>query len=64
MDYDIQRRPWTFDWSLDQLERAQDYLLAGHNLRRIIYVLYDDSTDHYIALVDCDDQTACFLSLL
>ena len=64
MDYDIQQRPWTFDWSLEQLERAQDYLMARDSLRRIIYILYDDCTDHYIALVDCDELTACYLCLL
>ena len=64
MDYDIRIKPWTFDWTLEQLERAHDYLGIRDGLRQIIYVLYEDSTDHYIALIDCDDRTATYLCLL
>lgn len=55
---------WTFDWDLEQLTRAQDLLLGGDSLRRIIYLLYEDMTDHYIALVHCDEQTAVHLCLI
>ena len=54
---------YTFDYSLDQLDRCQDYVLARYNIARIIHILYDDLEDHYIVLVDCDAKTATFLSL-
>ena len=55
---------YTFDYSLDQLDRAQDYVLARYNIACIIRIMYDDLTDHYITLVDCDSKTATLLSLL
>ena len=54
---------YTFDYSLDQLERCHDYLYTGFHIARIIHILYDDLKDHYIVLVDCDSKTATFLSL-
>ena len=55
---------YTFDYSLDQLDRCQDYVLDRDNIARIIHILYDDLEDHYIALIDCDAKTATLLSLL
>jgi hypothetical protein len=55
---------YTFDYSLAQLDRCQDYVLARYNIARIIHILYDDLEDHYITLVDCDAPTATLLSLL
>ena len=55
---------YTFDYSLAQLEQCHDYVLARHNIARIIHLLYDDHSDHYIALIDCDPKTALLLSLL
>jgi hypothetical protein len=55
---------YTFDYSLDQLDRCQDYILGRCHLARIIHILYDDLEDHYITLVDCDAPTATLLSLL
>jgi len=55
---------YTFDYSEDQLERCHDYVLAKHNIARIIHLLYDDLKDHYIVLVDCDPPTATLLSLM
>ena len=63
MDYSIQQRPWTFDWTLDQLERAHDLLADSGGLRQIIDVLWDDLSEHYIALVDCDESMAIRLNL-
>jgi hypothetical protein len=54
---------YTFDYTLDQLDRCQDYVLARYNIARIIHLVYDDLLDHYIVIVDCDSKTAVFLSL-
>ena len=54
---------YTFDYSLDQLDRCQDYVYAGYTIARIIHVQFDDLLDHYIVLIDCDSKTATFLSL-
>ncbi len=55
---------YTFDYSLDQLDRCQDYVLARYNIARIIHLLYDDLLDHYIVVIDCDAPTATLLSLM
>ena len=55
---------YTFDYSLEQLDRAQDYVLDRYNIARIIHLHYDDLLDHYITLIDCDPATATLLSLL
>ena len=56
----------TLDLSLEQLDRVQDYIIprADPLLLRIIHILYDDLTDHYITLVECEPTTATFLRLL
>ena len=57
---------YTLDLTQDQLDRVYDRV-TGTDVKknmRIIHVLYDDTTDHYIALVDCDAQTATLLYLL
>lgn len=54
----------TLDLTLEQLGFVQDYVRARDSqLLRIIHVLYDDLTDHYIALVECEPKTATLLSL-
>ena len=55
---------YTFDYTLDQLDRCQDYVYERYNIARIIHILYDDLLDHYIVLVDCDPATATLLTLL
>jgi len=54
---------YTFDYSLEQLDRAQDHLYSGYTIARIIHIVYDDLQDHYIVLIDCDSKTATLLSL-
>ncbi len=55
---------YTFDYSEQQLDRCQDYVLARYNIARIIHILYDDLLDHYIVIIDCDAPTATLLSLM
>lgn len=55
---------YTFDYSLDQLDRCQDLVYMGYTIARIIRIQYDDLLDHYIVLVDCDSPTRVFLSLI
>jgi hypothetical protein len=55
---------YTFDLSLEQLSAVQDYVRSHDSqLLRIIHVMYDDLSDHYITLVDCEPKTATFLAL-
>ena len=54
---------YTFDYSLAQLDRCQDYVNARYDITRIIRILYDDLLDHYIVVIDCDAKTATLLSL-
>ncbi len=51
-----------YDLSLDQLNRVQDLGTPGYF--HIIHILYDDLTDHYVTLVECDDRTATWIALL
>lgn len=52
----------TLDLSLERLYRVQDYVnRTDSNLLRIIHILYDDLSDHYIALVETDRKHASFL---
>lgn len=55
---------YTFDLSLEQLSSVQDYVRKHDSqLLRIIHIMYDDLTDHYIALVDCEPRHATLLAL-
>jgi hypothetical protein len=54
---------YTFDYTLEQLDRCQDHVYTGYTIARIIRIRYDDLLDHYIVLVDCDPKTATLLSL-
>jgi hypothetical protein len=56
----------TLDLSLEQLDRVHDYILPRTDplLLRIIHILCDDLTDHYITLIECNPTTATFLRLL
>jgi len=53
---------YTFDFDFEQLDRCQDYVLARWNIR-IIHIIFDDLRDHYITVIDCDPETAVWLSL-
>jgi len=53
---------YTFDFDHDQLDRCQDLVLTRWNIR-IIRIQYDDLQDHYITVIDCDSETAVWLSL-
>lgn len=50
-----------FDLNLDQLNRVQDLRCQGYF--RIIYITYDDLTEHYVTLVECDDRMATWIEL-
>ena len=50
---------YTFDLTLDQLSQVTDLTPV-----RIIHVLSDSDTDHYITLVDCDSSMALWIMLL
>ena len=56
---------YTMDLSLEELDRVTDYCL-GHNgqLLRILKIIYDDSEDHYITIIDTDPLTATLLYLM
>jgi hypothetical protein len=55
----------TLDLTLEQLDRVQDYVHPRNTpLLRIIHLLYDDLTDHYITLIECEPKTATLLQLL
>ena len=53
---------YTFDFDFDQLDRCQDLVLHRWNMR-IIHIIFDDLQDHYITVIDCDSETAVWLSL-
>ena len=55
---------YTFDYSLTQLDRCQDYVHERYNIARIIHLVYDDLKDHYVCVIDCDPATATLLTLL
>ncbi len=55
---------YTFDYSLTQLDRCQDYVLARYPIACIIPILLDDLEDHYITVIDCDPPTATLLNLI
>ncbi len=50
-----------FDLDLAQLNRVQDLRCEGYF--HIIHIMYDDLTDHYVTLVECDDRMATWISL-
>jgi hypothetical protein len=52
----------TFDLNMDQLNRVQDLRCQGYF--HIIHIMYDDLTDHYVTLVECDDRMATWIGLL
>jgi hypothetical protein len=51
-----------YDLSLDQLNRVHDLRCTGYF--HIIHIQYDDLTDHYVTLVECDDRLATWIALL
>jgi len=54
----------TLDLSIERLSQVQDYVRRSNtNLLRIIHVMYDDLSDHYITLVETDPKHASFLYL-
>ncbi len=61
---------YTLDYSIDQLDRMQDFIKSGQPLR-IIHILSDYSDgfsthweDRYIVIVDYDDRMYTLLCLL
>ena len=58
------KEQWSFEFDLEQLERAHDYLNthSDTNISRIIAV--HEIRDYYITLVHCDERTATLLYLL
>ena len=54
---------YTLDYTFDQLDRLQDLIDSAQPIR-IIHLLYEDTTDHYIVLVDCEPATYTWLLLL
>lgn len=50
-----------FDLSIDQLNRVQDLRCRGYF--HIIHIMYDDLTDHYVTLIECDDRLAMWIGL-
>jgi hypothetical protein len=52
----------TFTWTSQQLERADHYTRTGQ--MRIVCQLQEDSEDHYVCLVDCDDRTHVLLHFI
>jgi hypothetical protein len=50
-----------FDFNLTQLDRVQDLGILGRF--QIIHIQYDDLTDHYVTLLECDDAMANWISL-
>lgn len=55
---------YTFEYTYDQLHRAEQYLRKQGHLRVFYYVLYDEQLDYYIALIDCNERDAVMLALL
>jgi hypothetical protein len=53
---------YTFDFDHDQMDRCQDYVM--HRWRMLIIpCVFDDLQDHYVTVIDCDSETAVWLSL-
>ena len=53
---------YTFDFDCHQLDRCHDFLLPQWHMR-IIPCVFDDLKDHYVTVIDCDPETAVWLSL-
>jgi hypothetical protein len=53
---------YTFDFDHDQLDRCQDLVLSRWHIN-IIHCVFDDLEDHYVTVIDCDSETAVWLSL-
>jgi hypothetical protein len=51
----------TFEFTEAQLDRVTDYRSVTDLY--IICVLYDDVTDRYVTLLECDDSWATWISL-
>ena len=51
----------TFEFTEAQLNRVTDYRAV--TALYIICVLYDDVTDRYVTLLECDDSWATWISL-
>jgi Mg2+ and Co2+ transporter CorA len=51
----------TFEFTEAQLNRVTDYRAV--TALYIICVLYDDITDRYVTLLECDDSWATWISL-
>ena len=58
----MDKRFYAWDLTLGQLERVQQLTFSGYF--HIIHILYDDLTDHYVVLAECDARTATWVALL
>lgn len=59
----MDKRFYAWDLTLTQLERVQD-LRCFSGYFHIIHILYDDLTDHYVVLAECEPRIATWIELL
>lgn len=59
----MERRIYTWDLTLEQLNRVQE-LRSFRGYFHIIHILYDDLTDHYVVLAECDSKINTWVSLI
>jgi hypothetical protein len=53
---------YTFDFDLAQLDRCHDLVINRWHMQ-IIPCVFEDLEDHYVTVIDCDSETAVWLSL-
>jgi hypothetical protein len=58
----MDKRFYAWDLTLTQLERVQELRFSGYF--HIIHILYDDLTDHYVVLAECEPRIATWVELL
>ena len=59
----MDKRFYAWDLTLTQLERVQG-LQCFSGYFHIIHILYDDLTDHYVVLAECEPRIATWIELL
>jgi len=55
-------RIYAWDLTLEQLNRVQD-MTCFSGYFHIIHIMYDDLTDHYVVLAECDPRINTWVSL-
>lgn len=58
----MERRIYTWDLTLEQLNRVQD-LKSFRGYFHIIHIMYDDLTDHYVVLAECEPRIASWVAM-